>query len=171
MNNTICATLFSKENITLFIAIVGFAGTIISWIASFLRHRRNISVQIIDYAQRLHVIQLFIRIQNNSSAPLAIHSVSISGHDDTFSCELIPKRIREFDSDPTKSPMFPINLVAKQGYQCFLEFLYCEDIELAPGKTIGLIIHSNRGPINKSVTLGNTSHYLHIVYPNKQSQS
>lgn len=33
---------------------------------------------------------------------------------------------------------------------------------LVPGKKVDLRIYSNRGPINRSVTLGNTSHYLHI---------
>ena len=43
-----------------------------------------------------------------------------------------------------------------------LEFVGLEQIQLTPGKKVDFVIHTNRGPINKSVILPPESRYLHI---------
>ena len=151
---------FSQDIYNL-LGIAGFLLSAILFLSQLVTHRSNISLKIYDYKKIATIVQIFINIQNNSSASLCIHSFSIINGSKIYLCELIPKKIRGHEETLCLTPMFPLNLAPYQGYQCFLEFLFCEDIQLGPGKTLALKIHTNRGVIDKSVILGNISHYLH----------
>ena len=142
------------------LACLSFIGTFSILLYQFAKSRRNLSVSIIDYASRQGSVFLMILFQNNSSLPLTVSSVHIIHDEKYYQCELIPKKIRGKNALLIMSPMFPLNLVPKEGRQCFLEFLFSEDIPLGYGKTVVLEIHSNRGPISTQITLGHKSHYL-----------
>ena len=156
---------FTLDNTQLLINVLSIMAFVMSAflsVSKFLSECQNISVIIHDYSQPLGTVQFFIHFQNMASSNISIHSVSIIENSHEYPCELIPKKIREFDSEMLKSTEFPIFLCPDQGYLCFLEFVSCQNIQLVPGKTVVLRIYSNRGQINRSVILGNTSHYLHI---------
>ncbi len=158
-------TIFSSVSSQWVYNIFGILGFVMSGLIFLIRlfsRRKKIDLQVYDYTKHSYVIQLFVNIQNNSYSSICIHSISLVNGDSSFSCELIPKKIKGSGDDLIKTPMFPLNLSPRHGFQCFLEFLFCEEIQLAPDKTLDLKIHTNRGVINKSLTLGNTSHYLHI---------
>lgn len=144
------------------LGILGFLMSAILFITHLLSRRKKIRIKVHDYTKIRHVVQLFINLQNYSSSSLCIHSISLINDSSEFPCELLPKAIRESGHQLITTPMFPLNLSPHQGFQCFLEFLFCEDIQLVADKTLVLKIYTNRGVINKSVTLGNISHYLHM---------
>lgn len=159
------ANIFTLDNTQLVInvlSIMAFAMSAFLSVSKFLSARRNIKIVIYDYSQPLGTVQFFIHFQNMASSNVSIQSVSIIENEREYPCELIPKKIRGSDSELLKSTDFPIFLCPDQGYLCFLEFVSCRDIQLVPGKKVDLRIYSNRGPISRSVTLDNTSHYLHI---------
>lgn len=152
------------QNICNILGCLSFFGTGYLFICRWINGRKNLEVSIIDHSKIFgRIVQFFISFQNHSSNPLTIHSVTIVYNEKEYPCELIPKKIRGKDENGIKTPMFPLNLVPDQGYLCYLEFLNCEDIPVTEGKTIALKIHTNRGPITKSITLGDKDHYLHIV--------
>ena len=135
---------FTLDNTQLLInvlSIMAFVMSAVLSVSKFLSERKNINVIIHDYSQPLGTVQFFIHFQNMASSNISIHSVSIIENSHEYPCELIPKKIREFDSEMLKSTEFPIFLCPDQ---------------------VVLRIYSNRGQINRSVILGNTSHYLHI---------
>ena len=159
------ANIFTLDNTQLVINVLSITAFVMSAflsVSKFLSARRNIKIVIYDYSQPLGTVQFFIHFQNMASSNVSIQSISIIENEREYPCELIPKKIRGSDSELLKSTDFPIFLCPDQGYLCFLEFVSCRDIQLVPGKKVDLRIYSNRGPINRSVTLGNTSHYLHI---------
>lgn len=155
-------SLFTKENITFVLAVVGSLGTIFNFVYAYFSSRRHIDMHILDYSSYLHVVQFFIYIQNQSRSPICISCISLQLDGQEISCELIPKKIRGNDPNLICTPFFPLNLSPLMGVQHFFEFVNCPDISLASGKKISFAIYTNRGVIKKSVTLGNTSRYLHI---------
>ena len=152
------------QNLYNIVACLSFLGTGYLFICRWLSSRKNIKISIIDHSKVFgRIVQFFILFQNQSTAPLTIHSVTIIYDAKEYPCELPPKKIRGKNESAVNTPMFPLNLAPRQGYLCYLEFLNCEDILIAEGKTVVLKIHTNRGPIKKSIILQNKSHYLHIA--------
>lgn len=149
--------------ITFTLALIGFVGTVSGWIYFWLTTKRNIDLELFDYGVLGgSIAQFFIHFQNQSHFPICIISVSLLHDNSEICCELIPMKVRSIGEDLLRTPSFPINLVGRQGYLCFLEFAGCGQIQLAPGNKVALSINTNRGRIRRSVTLSNTSHYLHI---------
>ena len=152
----------TKENITFILSVAGSLLGVINFIHTFISNRKNIDIKILDYTQINHVVQFFLYIQNQSASQICISSISIHHEGKHIFCELIPKKIRKTNDTLICTPMFPLNLAPLCGYQYFFEFLDCPNNLVAPEKTVEVVIHTNRGPIKKSVNLGDKSHYLHI---------
>lgn len=143
-------------------AVLAFVGCAALYALSFFRARRKIIFSVIDYRKSFgHICSFFVYIHNQSSLPLCIKSISIYQNGKLYRCELVPKLIRGQGECLLKSPAFPLNLSAKEGGMYFLEFLFCEDIELDRGKKVDFQVHTNRGVIKLNAVLGNISYYLH----------
>ena len=152
----------TKENITFLLALLGSIGAVIQAFLHFLSTRKKIEIQIVDYRAVQKVIQFFIHVQNQSRSPICISSISICYDKNEIYCELIPKKIRGKEETLICTPMFPLNHAPLQGGLYFFEFINCPETSLISGKTFDFVIYTNRGPIKKSVILGEQSHYLHI---------
>ncbi len=148
------------QNICNIFTCLSFIGTLYLLLCQLVKNRKNLSVSVIDYASRQGSVFLMLLFQNNSLLPLTVSSIHIVHGEKHYQCELIPKKIRGKNALLIMSPLFPLNLAPKEGRQCFLEFLFAEDIPLDYDKKVVLQIHSNRGLISKQITLGHKSHYL-----------
>ena len=144
------------------LSILAFLMSSFLFICRLIASRKDISIKVIDYATRSSVAQLFILFQNNSSTSITIHSLSIFVDGKEYFCDLVPKPVYKNEFRFLQTPMFPLNLSPKEGVLHFLEFLLFQDNQLSPGKKVVVKICTNRGPLSKSVVLGNTSHYLHM---------
>ena len=133
------------QNICNIFTCLSFIGTLYLLLCQLVKNRKNLSVSV---------------FQNNALLPLTVSSIHIVHGEKHYQCELIPKKIRGKNALLIMSPLFPLNLAPKEGRQCFLEFLFAEDIPLDYDKKVVLQIHSNRGLISKQITLGHKSHYL-----------
>lgn len=148
------------QNICNIFTCLSFIGTLYLLLCQLVKNRKNLSVSVIDYASRQGSVFLMLLFQNNSLLPLSVSSIHIVHGEKHYQCELIPKKIRGKNALLIMSPLFPLNLAPKEDRQCFLEFLFAEDIPLDYDKKVVLQIHSNRGLISKQITLGHKSHYL-----------
>ena len=155
--------ILTRDNITFLIAVLSFFMSSLSILIQFVNSRRKINFDILDhvYVPIHQVNQVFCLLQNNSSAAITITSISIH-FEKNYYCELFPKLIRKTPSATLKTPSFPIHLSAHEGIYCFLEFVYCGENQLAPGKKVDFQIYTNRGAVKKSVTLCETQYYLHM---------
>ncbi len=151
----------TRENITFLLALLGSIGTVLQAFFHFLSTRKKLKIEILDSETIWDVMQFFIYIQNQSHSSICISSISIRYDKKEIYCELVPKKIRGKGDELIRTPMFPLNISPLQGGMYFLEFVYCPKISLDPGKILDFVIHTNRGPLKKSVTLGDKSHYLH----------
>ena len=154
--------LLQQDTITFLIAVVSFIVSIGSSIVSAFKSRESYTVEVIDYAYRnSEVIQFLICITNNSNTPLSVIDISVFG----TVCELYPKKIwgnpGEWNFRHTSE--FPVAISAHSCRNLYLEFCgeNFESWRLAPGIETNFEIRSTRKLVQKSVSLGKTSHYLH----------
>lgn len=145
-------------------SIITFFKNLFLGIWSFFQHRAQLSIEIKDHVKRLdHIVQFFVYLQNNSASSILISEISILHNGKKYPCELESKRIRSVNGVVTRATInFPINLSPESGLYCYLEFLNCQDIEVAPEKKIVLEAHTNRGDLRKSLILSPTRKYLHL---------
>lgn len=118
-------------------------------------------ISIHDYSKHNHIIQFYVSIYNPSTKTISVSSISVLNNGCIHHCELIPKKIRDIHNTPYTTPFFPVDVPAKSSFHCFLEFLGCSDIQLAPGKSIVFRVDSTQGRKDRCITLGDTSYYLH----------
>ncbi len=154
-------------NFELIIAVAAFMLSLSIAIHGIYSRYRRLEFFIMDYKYSSKgIIHFFILLVNKSATNLSVTSFQIENSNDWIQCELEPKRIRGFsDGDYNtlaRTPNFPIHLTPYGAANCYLEFLNCQDIALGPGTIVSFQIHTSRGPISKTVTLGNTAHYLHM---------
>ena len=157
--------LITRENITFLLACIGSLGTLTTGLLAFLRGRKNLSIEIIDYSEyKKHIVTLYLFLENRSSNPLCISSICLKSGEHFVYCELLEMKIISMAGSDILylSPRFPLNLSPHVGYPYFIQFLECQDIALTPGKTIFLEFHTNRGVISKSLLLPDPARYLNI---------
>lgn len=143
--------------------IIAFVSLFISCfvlVSNHIREKERYEISVIDYVFRSpDILQLLVGITNKSSSPLIIVSVSCDG----ATCELEPKKIRGY---PEKfgfvsTPRFPI-CVSSHGCQyAYLEFLNYQHTAPVRGTTLNLEIRSTLKTEQKTLLLGDISHYLH----------
>lgn len=157
---TIINTLITRENVTFLLACIGSIGTILNAIKSFLNNRKKLNVEIIDYANKDSDAKFFLYIQNQSSAPICISAIYLTAGTKKVRCELLRKRAQSFNGILYRTPLFPLNIPPQVGVVHFLVFSACPDVLLASGNIVSFEFLTNRGPINKSLTLQDPSYYL-----------
>ena len=144
----------TRDNITLALSIIGSAGTVITWIVSYVKSRKNLSVKIVKLLRSKNIMILYIMINNKSRLPIAIESLSITYKDKIFPCALIPKKtferttktgsvIKENKSYYTLQ--LPIYLPSLGGTSGYFLFDIPEEVSQNLSTPLTVLIHSNRG--------------------------
>ena len=128
----------------------------------------HLKIDILDYRTDQYSCKLYVRIVNNSISPIVINSFELSDGTILGSVYLMPKLVRteSLGNFEFQSATYPINIGGRSGIQEYLEFRdfsspASEPIQLTEGKTILLRIHTNRGSLDRNISLPPTSHYLH----------
>ena len=69
--------LLTRENITLALSIFGAAGTLFTFITSYMSKRKNLKVQITksSYRTDAHMLLITLTFENRSMLPIAITSI------------------------------------------------------------------------------------------------
>lgn len=157
--------LLTKSNITFALSLFGSAGTFYVFVKSRIEAQKNIDIAVVDYSNQDEIHQFMMRINNQSSKPICISVVSFFYENKKYDCELIHKKILHHAPELPwiLNPYFPLNIPSLTGRTYFLEFLDCPDMQVNPGKTVCFQFQTNRGVINKTVILGERSHYLNNV--------
>ena len=88
--------IFTRDNITLLIAIVGCVGTIITGIHSYLSNRQNLSFRVLGHlVPEGRSIILYMMFENKSHLPVSITSVSVFRNGIFYNCQEIPVKVYE----------------------------------------------------------------------------
>lgn len=122
-------TVFTRDNITLAIALFGALGTAISGISNFIHSRKRFSLQIIKMFHSEEFMVAYIAIQNESRLPISVNDISIIIGKEEYTGNSVPPRSLRLIDPTTDIPtdrehftiQFPLNLGAlagASGYIC-----------------------------------------------------
>lgn len=80
------STVFTRANITLALSIFGAAGTLVTFISSYLTKRKNLKINITSatYRKGLRWLLCDITFENRSRLPIAITSISVTINNKTI---------------------------------------------------------------------------------------
>ena len=137
------------------LSIAAFAMSLATWIVAAVRSSIRINCEILDWRySTTDIIQAFFHVENNSSLPLSINSIMFVKDGISFPCELTQKSIHTTPQNRTwVSAELPAYLVTGQARNLLLEFLHAPDIQLAPGKTVDVLICTNRRKLHRSLSI------------------
>ena len=152
-----------KENITFFIAVIGFLLSIWNFFEPKIKNRCNLQIECKDFITASHLTReskmpmyLSLTINNKSTLPISISRMFLTINQQTFEFTWIPQIVHQsrltcrdtiLDSTVVKTHPFPVhipslNLVS--GYFCtFVNESFTDDILLRASCSITL--HTSRG--------------------------
>ena len=142
--------------------IAGFLGFVLSvyiMVSQWFQNRENFKISVLDYNDAMTSVRFLIAVENHSRTALVITSISAFGTD----CELEPKMIRGKPEawNGATSVRLPVRVQARDAEIFYIEFLTHRHIPLSPEMSVTFEIHSIDRTVQKTVLLGNKSHYLH----------
>jgi len=151
------------EWVTFGIAVLGFVMSSLSWLRELWLRRNRIELTVIDYAHVHNNTQFYLSLCNKSTLPASIAKISVKLDGTWYDCKLEPQLIKQISSYTAMTPCFPIDVPPLAYFSFYIELPTGKDIPLVRGKELSFQIHTSRGILMRSQTLGDTAHYLHIA--------
>ena len=151
------------EIIAVVTGCLGFLLSLTKWIYDAIKNRENYGIHMVTMSPVTHnSIRFFICIENKSSAPLTIVSISCKGYE----CDLLPKPIKGHPSDWDfqHTDQFPLCIPAHGAIYSYLEFskLNAEFVQPKIGDPVLFEIQTTRRVSKRSVLTNIRSGYLPI---------
>lgn len=144
----------TRDNITLVLSLIGSVGTITTWIVSYVKSRKNISIQIIKLTKPKNYLIIYAMLNNRSRLPITVESLSVIICDKKYTCSLLPKKVFETstktgnivkDHKEYYTLPFPINIPSLSGMSGYFLFDLPEEASQKLSTPLTMLIHSNRG--------------------------
>ncbi len=144
----------TRDNITLFLSIIGSAGTALSWIYTWLKSRKKLSIKVIKICKIKDNLIMYISISNQSASPICIEGLNILFEGNAFPCSQLPTMVFKKESkhgDVVVSSKeyltipLPINLSSSAGTSGYLAFDIPQDILQNMPKPLIVQVCTNRG--------------------------
>ena len=129
---------------------------IISWVIIGLSKSIRLRCELLDwrYVKNTGIIQCFFPVENNSLLPISINGISFFRELTNYPCETTVKSVHTTPQGRTwETSDLPAYLVEGQARNLLLEFHFVEDISLAPGKTIDVVICTHRRSLHRSLSI------------------
>lgn len=152
---------FTRENITLAIAIFGALGTIFTWISSFLRNRKRLNFKIHKLYIAGNILSCFISFENKSHLPISINGISVVFDKQYYPCnntsQLLFKSTNKSNGKITAeksvyTTQLPVNLSALSGSSGYFSFAVSQDVLENLSTLLTVQVSTNRGlPIEKKL--------------------
>lgn len=145
--------LFTRDNITLILAIWGALGSFASWVYTFASQRKNISVRIIEN-DITEACLFYILFENKSRLPIAITNISLLVDSKEVYCEPISTLAFEYTRRSKGEVVeriqrytlaLPITLSSLGATSGYVYFDTAPDEQLLSSRSATLKIYTNRG--------------------------
>ncbi len=141
--------LFTRENITLAIAIFGALGTLLTWFFNFIHSRKNIDLRIIKISKFENQLTMYLSIQNKSRIPISINSISLLSDGVYYPCDIIshPAFTVSYQNNCTDifTIPFPVNLGSLTGTSGYIEFDISSKVLKPLSTPLTVQVSTNRG--------------------------
>lgn len=142
-------------------SIAGCLGFLLSLYLAFnswYKNRLSFNISVLDYNNFGNSVRFLMLVENRSKCPLVVSAITAF----ETTCELEPKLIR---GNPTAwngavSARLPIRVRARDIEIFYIELLTGRTVPLSAGTQVTFQIHTIGRTEQKTVLLGNKSHYL-----------
>lgn len=158
--------LINKENITLFLSVVGFFGTVFNGIYYWVTNHRNIDISINGYSYVAYRgLLVHISISNKSKTAISITDLCLTHNGLSYPCVHIPQKVLDTTSRRGKeilshceyfSMEMPINISGLSGKSGYVYFPLDREIDLTLPNNEEFVICTNHGnPMRTKLELKN----------------
>jgi len=146
--------IFTRDNITFALALLGSAGTAYT----FISQRKKISLSIHYYSYKNKSLLMYVSFTNCSRLPISITNVSIVQSNICYPCVYIPTKVLDYTHKIGKeiasrkeimSMQFPVYLCALAGFSGYLYFDTLPDTYPDAPKEVNLEVSTSRGTAEK----------------------
>lgn len=147
-------SIFTKENITFVLALIGSLGTIATWLFSYISNKRNISIRPIAYNSKDNKILFYLSFENRSRLPISITALSILLDGAYYPCRYQPQRVishqhtvggKVVSSQDYYNLNFPVQLSPLGSNSGYVLFVIPREVLMPDSKTATFQVSSNRG--------------------------
>ena len=151
-------SFFTRENITLILAIFGSVGTLITWISKVVTSRKSVNVSLGRIYEPDKIFCCFLVFENKSRLPICINSVSVVIDGIPFPCAIIPhvsytvtrkSGSKVIGEREYPSLALPLNLGGLSGSSGFLDFDIPQEYLQKISTPLTLQVSTNRGNLKQ----------------------
>jgi len=154
-------TLFTRQNVTLLLSIIGTLGTVYTLISTLIFQRKSLRIEVLGFSVNPDRADglMYITVENLSRLPIAITSIEIVFSDVFIPCSHESVRIGEHirriggetvERGPHYSINFPIKLSSLGASSGYLHFDNIPRTLSELPKEVTLQVQTNRGSVKKS---------------------
>lgn len=152
-------SLFTHNNITFLLAVLGSIGTLTSAIRILIQNHKRIKVTILAYHNDCNLHIFYLLLENKSNLPISINQIFLISDDCRCRCVLLPKVKFKVNlsrnnviahSTEYCSESFPVNLASISSRASFVLFEPHESLQIDPSKAVTFEVHTNRGRVTKT---------------------
>ena len=147
-------SIFTKENITFVLALIGSVGTNTTWLFSYISNKRNISIRPIAYNSKNNIILFYLFFENRSRLPISITALSILLDGTCYPCRYQPEKVishqrtvggKVVNSQDYYNINFPVQLSSLGSSSGYVLFVIPPEVLIPDSKTVTFQVSSNRG--------------------------
>ena len=154
--------LFTRDNITLMIALIGCLGTIITGISNYFANRQNLDFRILGHLVPTGAaIILYIMFENKSRLPVSITCISVIYNGIPYRCQEVPVKIYETTTRRNRTEILshheyfsmsiPISLPGLGGTSGYAYFEAPEEIFQPDTTHLTFRVSTNRGKVTEKI--------------------
>lgn len=145
---------FTKDNITFLLALIGSVGTITTWLLSYIKSRRNITIRLIAFDAKDNKILCYLFLENKSSLPISLTALSVIIDGVSFPCRYLPQKVRSdmrtvgsnvVSSQDYFNMTFPVQIGPLGATSGYVLFVIPPSVLIPDSKTVTFQVSSNRG--------------------------
>jgi len=151
-------SLFTYDNITLSLAILGSLGTLAGAIRILIQNHKRIKITILAYRNDCNLHIFYLLLENQSNLPISINQIFLLSDKHRCRCILLPKVEIKVNSSRNniithsseyRSEAFPVNLPGLSSHASFVLFEPHEPLQIDSSKAVTFEVHTNRGKASR----------------------
>lgn len=136
------------------ITVLSFLMSLFSFVVLAAYRSIRLRCELLDwrYVKDTGIAQCFFHVENNSMLPISVNGISFSRGSASYPCEITVRSVHTTPQGRTwETTDLPAYFAEGQARNLLLEFHFAEDISLTPGKTIDVVIYTNRRSLRRSL--------------------
>lgn len=141
--------ILTRENITLFLSILGSVGTVSGWFYHWMVNRKNLTFKVSGHCVDNDGLFIYFQITNNSRLSITINAISLFLDNKEIYCRLTPDALYTIQHGSREERIlltaFPLSLAPLYGASGCTYFPFEPETKPPASNTLAFVIRTNRG--------------------------